>query len=175
MPRGCGILQLIKTVWIFTALCYFSPHNDFKKAIVWLFCGLFPFSICQEREINERYLYERTPRAAAAVVHGAAQRDLHAGQLPVQHRGQPVCGADQRGRHDRPLAGIPHPELCQRHRHRLWYRHQRHDRPVPGCGRPQKGRDRRHPRHGAQPAARRGHHGGEHCHHAGLFAPVHHR
>ncbi|EFQ05573.1 hypothetical protein HMPREF9436_02900 [Faecalibacterium cf. prausnitzii KLE1255] len=32
------ILQLIKFVWIFTAVCYFSPHNDFKKAIVWLFC-----------------------------------------------------------------------------------------------------------------------------------------
>lgn len=31
------ILQLIKFVWIFTAVCYFSPHNDFKKAIVWLF------------------------------------------------------------------------------------------------------------------------------------------
>ena len=30
------ILQLIKFVWIFTAVCYFSPHNDFKKAIVWL-------------------------------------------------------------------------------------------------------------------------------------------
>ena len=32
------ILQLIKFVWIFTAVCYFSPHNDFKRAIVWLFC-----------------------------------------------------------------------------------------------------------------------------------------
>ena len=38
------ILQLIKFVWIFTAVCYFSPHNDFKKAIVWLFLRLRLFS-----------------------------------------------------------------------------------------------------------------------------------
>ena len=31
------ILQLIKFVWIFTAVCYFSPHNDLTRVIVWLF------------------------------------------------------------------------------------------------------------------------------------------
>ncbi len=31
-------------MWIFTAECYFSPHNDFKKAIVWLFLRLRLFS-----------------------------------------------------------------------------------------------------------------------------------
>ena len=45
---SCVILQSIKFVWIFTAVCYFSPHNDFKKAIVWLFCV---FAVAEQSDV----------------------------------------------------------------------------------------------------------------------------
>ena len=120
----------------------------------------------------ERNFYEGEAGAAAAALDGAAQRGLHAGEQPLQHRGQPVCGAHQRGCHDRFKSGVPHPELFQRHCHWLWHRHQRHDRAVSGRGRPRKGRDCRHPRLCAQPCARRCDDGGQHRHHARLSAPL---
>ena len=120
----------------------------------------------------ERNFYEGEAGAAAAALDGAAQCALHAGKQPVQHCGQPVCGAHQRGRHDRVKSGVPHPELFQRHCHRLWHRYQRHDRAVSGRGRPRKGRDGRHPRLCAQPCARCGDDGGQHRHHARLSAPL---
>ena len=79
------ILQLIKFVWIFTAVCYFSPHNDFKKAIVWLFASAFVFeqsrpddsaaaiihffSLQEQCKHYERDLYERKTGAAAVGIH----------------------------------------------------------------------------------------------------------
>jgi hypothetical protein len=40
------ILQLIKFVWIFTAVCYFSPHNDFKShCVAFLRLRLFSSSL----------------------------------------------------------------------------------------------------------------------------------
>lgn len=35
------ILQSIKFVWIFTALCYFSPHNGFREPL----CGFLCFGL----------------------------------------------------------------------------------------------------------------------------------
>ena len=38
---NCVILQSIKFVWIFTALCYFSPHNGSRESL----CGFLCFGL----------------------------------------------------------------------------------------------------------------------------------
>ena len=131
------------------------------------------FSLQEQCKHYERDLYERKTGAAAVGIHGAAQCYFHAGEQSVQHCRQPVRGPHQRRRHDCVVAGVPDPEFCQRHCH--WHWHQCHDRTVPWRRRPQKGRDCRHPRYGAEPDARHSYHHCQHCHHAGLFAPVHQR
>ena len=155
-------------------VCYFSPHNGpLQAAVVWLFlCGNFrKGSFCP----HERYFYEDEAGVPAAGVDGSAQRHLHAGELAVQHRGQPLRGPDQRAGHDGPLPRVPHPELRERRCHRLRHRHQRPCRPLPGRRRPRQGGRRRHPRHGPLGAPRHPLHAGSYRCHARLPGPVHRR
>ena len=112
--------------------------------------GEYSFFILQteKRHSHAADLYENQAHSPAGAVHVLAHGDLHDGGVPLQHRGQLLCGKDQRGRHDGTFSGLSHPEPDQRGHHRLLHRCKRRDllssgRPGPAPGQPRRGPEHR--------------------------------
>ena len=121
---------------------------------------------------NERNFYERETGTASAGLHGGSHGDLHAGELSVQHRGQLLRGADQRGCHVGSVSGVSGAESYQCPGHRLRHRHQRGHCLLPGGRGPGPGGPGGFPGNAAFHPPRGGDHDRQHLCHALLSGDV---